>query len=526
MVQPRPRFVAAAAALSLFTLLGSSREAKANGFHTLTVEPEQFARGGAWLARANNPLATFFNPAALSRNASGASVSMNLIFQRTCFQRKGPDNSVAADASATASYGEVCNEGNPFPNPQLAGNFRITDKLGVGIAVLGPSAAGKDKYSLTGTNKRLTDSFVTDAKAGDPSVGPSGTRFLLTDIDPLIAWPQIGVGYEAMPNLRFGASFIWGIAVLKFGNVAFGTGPTDQFKDGYFQEPASLNLKAILESKDLFVPGFVLSTMYSPTKNIDLAAWYHWSDSVRASGQADVTGVVYNNSDVNPNPRSNPTPDGKTSVTVPQPMEARIGFRFFVPRNTAEPAPDAPAKRVVKDPLHDEVFDVELDGEWSHDSQFDDLLIRFNAKPPTAVIPSGSNTALGVVPANADTPHRWKDSFGLRLGGDFNAIRDLLAVRAGVWYQTSSIDPRYLHVDYVPSQRVALAAGATVRVSIVDIQAGFAHTFFQSVDNNGNGWIKGLTPVESQGYRSPYAVNGGRVSAHSNIISFGAVARW
>ncbi len=103
---------------------------------------------------------------------------------------------------------------------------------------------------------------------------------------------------------------------------------------------------------------------------------------------------------------------------------------------------------------------------------------------------------------------------------------NFLAVRAGAWFQTSSIDPRYVHIDYIPAERLALTVGATVRLSKIDIQAGYGHVFFRSIDNHGNGWIRGLSPSPQTGDRTNYGVNGGKLTASTNIASLGFVGRF
>ncbi|MCC6647829.1 MAG: outer membrane protein transport protein [Polyangiaceae bacterium] len=505
-----------AAALATLTL---TTAALANGFETPGNGTEQMARGSAWLARASDPLATFYNPAALSRNGSGASVTVNLFKANTCFQRQSPGGGPAyvgsGSQSTTYRYGKVCSDPELFPNPQIAFQYRVTDKLGIGVAVLGPSAIGKAKFPETAGGYRVSDGASIKA--------PSGTRYVLTEKDAKIIWPQFAVGYEIAPNLRVGASFIWGVAMLKFGNVSMGQSSDTQKRnpDGTIRDSAGMDATAAVSAKDYFVPGIVLSSMYTLDDRFDFAAWFHWSDSVRAKGAADIT-VVRSNPDVaNPSGDkvANKTPAGQTDANVPQPMEARVGVRYYKRRDGVTPTGR-------KDPLKEEVFDVELDLEWAHDSQFTDLELRF---APNTVVNGPGITA--DVPVNADVPHRWKDSYGARLGGDYVILPAKLAVRAGAWFQTSAVREEYLHMDFVPSQRIGLTVGGTFRAGPVDIQAGYQHVMVGSVDNHGNGQIRGLvagrTVTDSdQEFRSPYGVNGGKLTQSIDVFSIGGVYRF
>src|ERR671927_338973 len=67
---------------------------------------EQMARGGAWVARASDPLATIFNPAGLAGQPSRVTIQSNVIFEHTCFTRVKAANDTTNDplASADGTY--------------------------------------------------------------------------------------------------------------------------------------------------------------------------------------------------------------------------------------------------------------------------------------------------------------------------------------------------------------------------------------------------------------------------------------
>jgi hypothetical protein len=487
--------------------------AEANGLEFPSNGTEQMGRGSAWLARATDPLAVFYNPAALARNKTAASLTVNLTFENRCFSRVGPDGNTV-QLQGRQETGKSCNDasGTPFPNPQLALNWRVNDKLGIGFAVMGPSAYGAVDFGGTSKENRS----LLKSTLGQKADGPAGTRYMLSGMSNLLIWPQIAVGYEVAPNLRLGASFIWGVAIMDFTSFAMGTSSEQTLTSTGLVETAAQDVRAHIKAKDWFVPGFVASALYSATPTVDIAAWYHYSDSIKATGETQLDAFVFNNQlKAADDTVTTNTAKGKTVVSAAQPMEARIGARFHLPRPGVEPGKSA-------DPLHDDLFDVELDGEWSHDSQFSGIDVEFQG-PPQSVNVAGLGS-VGPLPAKTSIPHNWKDAFGLRLGGDYNLLPDRLALRAGAWFQTSSIDPKYVHVDFFPTQRVGLSGGATVRFSPVDVQVGYQHVFMKDVDNKGDGRILGLTG--SGNNLSTYAVNGGKLTGSANIFSIGAVARF
>ncbi len=496
--------------------------ALANGFEFPSNGAESFARGSAWLARASDPLATYHNPAALARNGHGVSLSANLIWQKVCFQRRhnGGDpvlNGVTA-GNADQLYHQSCNDGKPFPNPQIAFQYRLSEKLGVGFAALGPSAYGKTSYPTFVENTSLAGSSL-----GQPVRGPSSSRYIVTDIDNIVAWPQIGVGYEVAKNIRVGASFIWGIASVKFGNVAMGfnagQGTNSQ---GRLNEKSDQDVAAQVAAQDWFVPGFVLSTLATvldkEDSGLDVAAWFHWSDSIKAKGKADLTAFLYTPSlQQEPSPVVKSTADEQVKVDVPQPWQARAGVRYYRKRSPAEGEP----ARLGRDPLRDEVFDVELDVEYARDSQFKTLGVRFD-QPEVKLNIQGIEVA---IPADASVPHNWKDSFGVRLGGDYAVLPGKLSLRAGAWYQTAFVEAKDMHLDFIGAERLGLTAGGTFRAGPVDIQAGYGHIFFKTLDNGGQGQLQAITG-SAPSYRSNFPVNGGRIKAKADIVSLGLVARW
>jgi long-chain fatty acid transport protein len=213
------------------------------------------------------------------------------------------------------------------------------------------------------------------------------------------------------------------------------------------------------------------------------------------------------------------TADEQVKVDVPQPWQARAGVRYYKKRAPAEGGEGAP--RQGRDPLRDEVFDVELDLEYARDSQFKTLGVRFD-QPEVKLNIQGIEVA---IPADASVPHNWKDSFGVRLGGDYVVLPGKLSLRAGAWYQSAFVEAKDMHLDFIGAQRLGLTAGGTFRAGPVDIQAGYGHIFFKTLDNGGQGQLQAITG-SAPTFRSNFPVNGGSIKAKADIVSLGLVARW
>jgi long-chain fatty acid transport protein len=316
--------------------------------------------------------------------------------------------------------------------------------------------------------------------------------------------------------------------------------------------PGSNDFRTELKAKALFFPGFTLGAIWSPASHVDVAAWYKWLAPV--SGKGDLT--TASNFFSSPNPTgveygdtaepycytlpAGTTPTGtppcgngnNATVKIPNPMEAKIGVRWHKVRE------DIPYDPHLRDPIAQDVFDLEADFTWANNSSFDNLEIGF---PPN--IPANPGIAAATLPTNADIRHHFRDVFGARLGSDYNVIPDKLAIRAGAFFETQAADTVYQNIDFDAAERFGLSAGATYRLHVGERQAiefmlGYGHVFFGTLKNDnvngggvpaltgqpcyngqnaGNGCTAGITP-----YRTPWAVNLGTITSEINVVNVGA----
>jgi long-chain fatty acid transport protein len=160
-----------------------------------------------------------------------------------------------------------------------------------------------------------------------------------------------------------------------------------------------------------------------------------------------------------------------------------------------------------------------MDFTYAHNSVVDNLEVRF--QPGIKV-----NGTPGSIPENSDIPHKWKNVFGARLGGDYVFIPGFLAARAGAWFETNGQDPEYLTPDFHLGYRVGVNAGATVRLSRFDVSIAYQHTFFETLDNGGKGAVKGLSGDATTGYRTVHSVNGGKLTSSLDELALGATVRF
>jgi long-subunit fatty acid transport protein len=535
-----PLFAAAVASMLApsVALASTAQEFPDNG-------SEQMGRGGAWVARASDPLAAFYNPAGLAGQRTALTLQANISVQSTCFARvKAMGDTTQDGVPGGGAYPKVCNDGAPFPAPVIGFTYHLTDRIGLGLLVLGPSGVGATTWPEFGANAT-----------------PSPQRYLLISSNALILTPTLGIGAEIIDRLRIGASFVFGTAP----NIDFVT--TAMAANIDHANPAANDVRTELFGQQAFIPGFTLGSIWSPTDDLDVAGWYKWSAGIDTTGDVqtqfpyfnsqvasgDHSKVQYGDTSVS-NCNQAPAPDGTPApnlcgsgnnahIKVPIPMEAKIGLRYH--RRLV----DAPVDMHKRDPLATDRWDVEADFTWANDSAFDNLQLRFpDNGTGDGKLPANPAVLGGTIPPNADIRHHWKDVVGVRVGGDYSILPQRLAVRAGAFFETAAADAVYQNIDFIASQRIGVSLGGTFRIPIgtsgsLDLMAGYGHIFYGNLDNSdpnaqglsalagtacnggtdlpGNNCSTGATK-----YRSNWPVNLGTITNSVDILNVGASYRF
>ncbi|MFI5301263.1 MAG: OmpP1/FadL family transporter, partial [Polyangiales bacterium] len=526
-------------------VLGSSRTASANGFEYPELGTEVMGRAGAYTAKADAPIAMALNPAGLAGQGTAIFFDANAAWQSMCFQRAGAypnqnGNGAAGDMSgyAGAPYPQVCKDnGLADVNvvPTIIFSYQVTPKLSLAAGLASPNAAGKSNWPTE---------VAVSASDGSTVMAPAPQRYLLLSQSAIIAYPSVGFGWEVAPGVRLGGTFEWVISYLKFSNVAQGvlSGSSKNVEN-----PAD-DLRADLTVKSYFTPAFVVGALISPARFFDFGVSFRWSGDIDTTNTTvQVTGPYPGNSAraaYCPAPTTYPTtgytdpcalaPNNQVPANastahfvIAQPWDLKMGFRYHQPRTGAVSSTGS-----ARDPMSMDVFDVELDVTYSHNSSLDKIGIAF---PAGMGVNFGSSIGASNIPTDASVPHQWQDVWGFRLGGEYVLLPNQLAVRAGGYFQTTGIDAGYLGIDFSPTQQFGLYAGTTYRTRNFDLSLGLGHVFYKSLDNGGNGNVYGLladptapdaTVCKTSGVpptvgRMCGPQNGGSLTQSLNILSLG-----
>jgi long-chain fatty acid transport protein len=506
-----------------------------------------FARGGAWLAVGTDPVAAHFNPAAMATMRSAVSLGFNLVFNQVCYERKNPGDAATGPRQGTSDtpgniiYRPVCNRGSDRPGfvPAIAGVWRVTDDLALGLAVVPPSAYGTSENDWPD----LSPGYNT--RTGETATVPAPYRYMTLGNASTVLFPTLSAGYEIIDGLRVGAGFVWGLAFVDADTTGIARVETTDLGDH-----AGDDSRTELLATDAFVPGFVVSVHGAPWRKLDLSVWYRWLDKVRSeSPTLDVDRPFYDSSltGVSPICASTETEacpgqsiknhfDGQL-FEFAFPMELRIGVRFHEPFNEVQKDVKE-GEFESRDPLRDDLFDIELDASWTNASNARNIVARFAANERgEAVLPVKPQ---GLLPPNGDRDEGYRDTFGARLGGQLNVIRDKLGLMVGTWIESAANDDEYLSVDPVAALRGGFGGGVVLRQEALDIHIGYQRHWNAGYDNQGNGVARATSgtragtdepfriggPLGDNEFRSYHTINGGKVVQSANVFAMEATLRF
>ncbi len=474
-------FVASALLLSI-----SVSTAHAGGVEYVGQGTRALGRGGAFAARADDPMALTYNPAALS-DLQGNQVMLNVnnAFYDACVTREGTYGDQVIQNGSTERFGDfieyrnlnfprVCQSNKVNPGLWLAYTTHLADNIGLGFGIMTPASAA---HLIWGDGKGGTK---------DGSV-PSPVRYQVVEQDIKLILPTLGVSVRANSWFSLGVSLQWGIALIKNVNYTVLNGTENPSED----------VRSEINVADYFIPAAIFSAQFMPHDSVDLVFYGRISDDIRAKGDVKVV-----SGDFNSTPLARDKNDDVT-LQAANPAEFGLALRYA---DRLKPRVDGARGNTMTD----ERWDLEFDATYIVSSQFQNISVDIPTLP-----------LLVVNGLNSDLPHKWKDQLSLRLGGDYNVIPSVLALRAGMHYETSAVDGSYMGIDFQPAQRLGLHGGLTVRLGRVDVSAGYAHIFQETV----------TVPLASAAFRQvaetdPKVVNAGKYDASYDVVSLGATYRF
>jgi hypothetical protein len=387
------------------------------------------------------------------------------------------------DAYYRGAYDTVCLDQHMTPIPQIAWTRRVSHDFGIGVGLIFPSAQPSGswggKYGV-----------IRNAQG---ELRPAATRYMGLDTNTIGIFPNVAAAYRISDMLRVGLAFEWGIFGINTKTMASAVGGTKPTTD----------LPAHVRAQDFFVPALTASVHVVPIDAVDVVAAFRYQDDLLAHGYINLTTGVFD-----------PQYDRKynrdlviKSLHQAMPWKARLGVRYadrLAPRaagSGSDEADDA-STDVIHDPLQDERWDIELDGEYQFNSRVDKQKIVYG---PTCAMDCVGGKPMGILefvpssgasmPATVEFPaptmdgpqptvieKYWKDQISVRLGGTYNVVPGKFGISAGTHYETRGVTPDYMQTDFWPVSRLGLHTGVIVRVAkSIDFVFSYGHIFQETI---------------------------------------------
>jgi long-subunit fatty acid transport protein len=441
--------------LALVPLLAPA-VAHAAGWWALDKGTSNYGRGGANIADPQEPVALHVNPAALA-GVKGLQlvVDGDMVFDRRAFTR-APDNHTPTGALAT--YDTVTNDWLPLPPSPgvfMAYNFA---KLGLPRLTVGAGTWGPP---------RVDHMFPKDAGPRGDDGTEAAQRYSEIEYHALQMEMALGAGYE-LPwyRLRLGVT---GTMIRQTVDTSlkintFLGGDENPLYDGY----------VYVRAVDPWIPTATLAVSGSPMPSVTLAVAYQLAYDVHAIGKAKEISLARGIANI----AAVSGDDLAVDLHAPSVFRAAAAYRH-----------------------PDDSFAVELAfvwEEWSNNQQ-----IVFHPKDVVFTTPVDDIPLQDIIIST-----HWRNSYSVRLGGQYQLLPDLLLVRAGGYYERGAVPKNYLSAFSLDLDKIGVTLGARADLPwglFVDAALGYVHWLPQTVTRGNVRLVNPLTDPPT----SEWPVNNG-----------------
>lgn len=501
-------------------LLAHAAAARAGGIELGAVGVVAVGRGGAFAARASDPTAMAHNVAGLV-GLPGVqwTLSTNVGFWNHCFLRSGRYDGVESGvetrttvfassryATERPEYPEVCNEPSPAVVPQALVSWRPAPWIALGAGLLTPAGVG---------SQRFPDRVDTPS-----GLAPSPSRYMVLTTGVVIVHPTLAVALAPTPWLRVGAAI----------QPSYGRFQGETMANAIGSQSPATDIRTSVDASAFFWAGNV-GVMIQPVPSLTLGFHAHLNENpVVFTGQTTATVRPFSS-----DPARAHRSTFNSVVTLPLPNMFRVGLRYAPLRA------DAPTEWSARDPMRDELFDLELDLHYETSGTLQQVVTRSTG---VVEVEPGMGS-----PATPEVILRrgWRDTWGVRFAAEYNALPNELALRAGLsWDLGAQTGPREVNgrtldwnpdagIDTAGYETVGASVGASYRWRWLTVDFAYQHLFMggQIVDAGRATTVSGTVPItqadcaRGAGYPGPGACsnNQGGFRASYDVVALGITAR-
>jgi long-chain fatty acid transport protein len=439
----------AAAAAGILALAAPG--ARAGGLFVPGYGSQAQPRAGAFVAKADDPSALYYNPAGLAgQRGTSIHLGFNFVAFNQTYQRAGvyeaPEEGEPPPWTGDP-YPEVKNESTPaigFGRFQGIPLLGVATDLGLDLPVVfGVGVIADHGYP----ERKISEDYQFE----DPNRPPPPQRYDIIEQDVSAAFPSLAVAARVTPWLDVGVRASWGFAGSKGKQHVWGIRnySEDVHRDGEFE----------LDVSDNFIPAAGVGVLVRPHDRIEIGASYHTPKSLRMKGEGKAavgSGLGFGDiqemiAPVNDTPlceEGGTAASLKSCLNLNLPQTASLGARY-----------------ILRDASGGERGDVELDVQWEDWSAASDIEVIVDGK--------GALTGLKLRPAVVR--HGLRDTYSVRLGGAYafglGGGRRLEA-RAGAAYDTAAAPLSWTRVDLDGMARTTLAGGLAFETGSIRLELG------------------------------------------------------
>lgn len=460
------------------------RPAGAGGFDIPDLGTEPLGRGGTFVAKADSPLALYYNIAGMARQrGTRLELDVGLLIHDTTFQAPG-----SYPGSGTVPYG-----GLPYPKVSDGQNFSPLPFLGVttdfgffktltfGLAVYAPPGIASHTFGTkvdvpTNIPNKGTISYNTSSSSGVPV--PSRYDVAATNLAVLL--PTLGVAWQPIKFLSIGAAAQLVYASFDLANADYTSQYLGSKTCPYFDYPGC---DAYGQAKTSGFSGLgIFSLMVHPTDWLDIGATYRMFANIHTTG---------NLQPYSPSAFYTQVPVTPITLDARFPDWVRLGLRG-----------------VRRYPDGTERYDVEIDLTYENWASVQRETIQ------------ADDFALNNSGLTAYIPHYYKDTFGVRVGGAYNhriSDRSRFTGRLGIYYDSSATDFKYTHLDFSTAEKFGFTAGLGYKFKGFSLNLGYAFVYSPPRDVT-NGALRAISTNNGSLYGSADPTSDGGCAANPGLI--------
>jgi long-chain fatty acid transport protein len=466
------------------------------GYYAGPVGTKAMGRGGAFVARADDLSAAFYNPAGLSKLTTPLAlhVENKAAFSSLTFARD-PTRDGRSESAPLVSFDTSENERRWRPlGPMIgvASNFGLRD-FTFALLSFTPSGAANTEFPLEG-----------------------GQKYLLVKRDVVVVNTSLSAAWRPQPNLAIGVS-VQAISVPSINYQLVIDNTPAAGVDVYNPVSSALDVLTTIRASDPFTLNLTAGLWARPEDHFEVGLS---AQLVPANIEAKGTLHVQPISPITLDILSGLEPPiaGEEAITLTRDGEPANDIRLKLPLPLTF---RAGARFIDRFQDGSERFDFEVNATYETWSRVDAFTMNGNG------LQAGfSGLPVAPVPLSVlSVQKQWQDSLTLAIGSDIQPAGVPFAVRCGAYYETAVAPAPYAHVDFPGGAHVGVGAGFTVPLGPLAVHLAYERRQMLSFHTSeSEGRVRQVKPnlgANPPPAATPPVVNAGTYTFASHNLALG-----